>query len=914
MGRGVGKTERGRWRAAALAALTLGPLLGVSLLAAAPAAAAGTRPAAGTVYVTNLDTNSVTFFNPATGSVGVISGAGRGLNGPLGIAIAPNGETAYVTNSLGDTVSPLALTPSSGTPEPSIRVGSAPAAIAIAPDGRTAYVSNFDSNTVTPIDLATSPATAEKPINVGAGPWSIAISADGRWVVVADSEAQSVSVINTATRRVTTVALGARPQAIAVSPRGATAYVANGNAVTPINLAAGSAGAPITVAGGPVGIAVAPDGRTAYTANTNNTVTPIDLATSPARTESPIAVADLSQPDGIAVAPNGNYAFAANASDTVTPIRLNQARGSSATPVQVGTASFGIAIVPDQGPVARVSVKRALAGHATTFDAAASTSPNDRITRYRWSFGDGTVQVTATPRTTHVYHRAGDFTLSLVETTADGTSQAQTFTGQNVSNEGSPTARVTTHVVIGSALQLNPTAGSPGEAVTLRDNTFTARCADVNIFFDGRLIGEASPTGHLLDDKDVVIPGDATLGEHRVELSCTTAAPWLLTGSLDVVNSPNHLSEFSVAMPTLKEIKSHLAGATGISLLLLLLSRIIAAGFPSQWLDGTYEANRHRISRRARQRFPKLFIDRSAPRSRARRFVGGLALFISFIVSAGVINSFLNPTFGFNRTTLWLFLGECVGVALVTLTSQIVTVTVGLRLHRRIHLQVLLGAMMIAVICVASSRAVGLAPGYCYGLIAVFMLNPEVDHIEEGKLHAISSVVVLCVSIAAFFATIPVYHAATAANPSPLLLILDPALNVVFLGGFSSLAFGMFPLPFLPGRHVARWNRWVWGLISGVGLVGFVVVLLTPGSGSKHELHHVGLVPLIVAFVIFGLFSLGFMAYFHLRPSSEPEGEHHASGAHDGHGESAEPVESNNHEIVPGPDGEPPRSHSDGTV
>ena len=77
----------------------------------------------------------------------------------------------------------------------------------------------------------------------------------------------------------------------------------------------------------------------------------------------------------------------------------------------------------------------------------------------------------------------------------------------------------------------------------------------------------------------------------------------------------------------------------------------------------------------------------------------------------------------------------------------------------------------------------------------------------------------------------------------------------------------MLPLPFLPGRHVRHWNKVAWLVITAVGLIGFVAVLLTPGSGSPSELHHVALVPLFVAFSLFALASLGFMAYFHLRPA-----------------------------------------------
>ena len=122
-------------------------------------------------------------------------------------------------------------------------------------------------------------------------------------------------------------------------------------------------------------------------------------------------------------------------------------------------------------------------------------------------------------------------------------------------------------------------------------------------------------------------------------------------------------------------------------------------------------------------------------------------------------------------------------------------------------------------------------------------------------------------STVAFFLTVPVCHAVTQSSPSPFWLILDPALDVTFLGGFASLAFGMLPFPFLSGRHVRHWNPWAWMVLTTIGLIGFVAVLLTPGSGSPSELRHVALVPLFVAFALFAVGSLAFMAYFHLRPA-----------------------------------------------
>jgi YVTN family beta-propeller protein len=852
-----------------------------AIASSTPASAAPSNSLTGTVFVTNLNQNSVTAIDTANSHITVVHGMPPAMNGPVGIAIAPDGHTAYVTNSNGDTVTPIDITASSfslGTP---IKVGSGPAAIAIAPTGTTAYVSNFNSNTVTPIDLNTSPATAERPIRVGNGPWSIAVSPNGHWVVVSNSEGSSVSVINTATRHVTSLQVSSAPQAIAIAPNGLTAYVANGNVVTPIRLGSGtpSLGGAISVPNGPLGIAITPNGKMAYTANNDDTVTPINLATSPATPEAAFSVGSVTQPDGIAIAPNGDTAFVANASNTVTPINIAAKTPRSESPVQVGSASFGIAVAPGQAPSARLSVVTAPAGQSSHFSASGSSTKAVPVSHYDWNFGDGATSSTTTAQTSHVYAKPGTYKASVTTVGADGTSTTKTFTGQTVSNNGGPSASADRSFSVVSSLRSNPSSGPPGIAVSLRDPTFNANCKNVNVFFNNQLIDTVKKATSGFTVPHLVIPGGADLGEHHLELSCTTKSPWLLSTPFDVTATRNHLSEFSTAMPSPTVLGSHIVASGGISIGFLLISRLIAAGFPSEWLDSTYAENRERIQRRARRRFPKLFIDREREKSLARRTVIGTVLFFAFIGFAGLINSFLDKGFGLNRTTLWLYLGECIGVAIVTLTSQLPVLFGGLREHRKVHMHVLVGGMIIAIICVSASRAIGLSPGYCYGLIAVFVLRPHTDEKDWGRLHAIASVCVLIVSTAAFLLTVPVFHAATQTNPSPFWLILDPALNVTFLGGFASLAFGMLPLPFLPGRHVRRWNKYAWLIITGIGLIGFVAVLLTPGSGTQSELRHVALVPVFIAFGSFAIASLAFMLYFHLRPEQPGSKGHTPTGA-----------------------------------
>lgn len=209
---------------------------------------------------------------------------------PGGIAITPDGATAYVSNSCGDTVTPINLL--SDKAGPPITVGSNPTGIAIAPDGDTAYVTDFGSNTVVPIDLATG--TTEAAITVGpagSAPDSIAITPDGSTAYVTIGGDNAVIPIDLATATAGTAipipgsdGIPADPDSIAITPDGATAYVANffGGSVTPVNLATQTAGTPINLPGFnfPESIAIDPNGSVAYTAdNQSGLVVPINLAT-----------------------------------------------------------------------------------------------------------------------------------------------------------------------------------------------------------------------------------------------------------------------------------------------------------------------------------------------------------------------------------------------------------------------------------------------------------------------------------------------------------------------------------------------------------------------------------------------------------------------------------------------------------
>ena len=110
-------------------------------------------------------------------------------------SVDPAAGTVYVANSGSGTVSVIDEATSAVTA--TIPVGSGPDGVAVDPAAGTVYVTNFDGgagiNAVSVIDAATRTVTATIP--VGAGPWGVAVDPAAGTVYVVNNLAGTVSVI-----------------------------------------------------------------------------------------------------------------------------------------------------------------------------------------------------------------------------------------------------------------------------------------------------------------------------------------------------------------------------------------------------------------------------------------------------------------------------------------------------------------------------------------------------------------------------------------------------------------------------------------------------------------------------------------------------------------------------------------------
>ena len=294
------------------------------------------------IYVTNfLGSNmsivKVSGVSNATGItdislVDTISGITGG--GPYDIAISPNGDHIYGSQSLIEGAISVVYTPENTIYEISISGITEPFGIEISPDGNSLYVANNHNSTLSVIDISSvsgtniSGATAISSIDIGQGPVMVAVSPGGNFVYTTNFADNSLSIIPTADMLSgITIPVGGNPIGLVTSPDGNFIYVSNfsTNDVSIINAPMMSGTTPdmsgvtefkrIPVSKGPYGIDVSPDGQYIYVANKEaKQISVIQVSVDSGVTDfANIQNIKLDErPYFLAVSPTGNYIYTTN--------------------------------------------------------------------------------------------------------------------------------------------------------------------------------------------------------------------------------------------------------------------------------------------------------------------------------------------------------------------------------------------------------------------------------------------------------------------------------------------------------------------------------------------------------------------------------------------------------------------------
>lgn len=407
---------------------------------------AGTRPASllfapdgRTAYVDNRGTNAVAAYRVGPrGELTLLGSAPTGAMGPFGMAIAPDGSSVFTSNQSG-TVSAFTVHSDgslerSGDPVPT--GFPFPRGVAVSPNGRFLYVGHgFPDNPGPDVIVRFAigrDATLQRvgrPVPINPSGSQIVFTPDGRFLYIASQFASKVDGFRVGRDGDLTTVPGS-PYAAALNAEGA---------VIPPD------GRHLFVAG--AGDSVDPGGLSAYSINGDGSLTPVPGSPFPAGID-PVGIDTT--PDGrhLLVA-SGNpgpgllFSFAIGADGRLTPV--------TDPPLPTGGTAprfQSLAVQPNQGPAAELTVDARPAGEATRFDASASTDPDGRVARFDWTFGDGTTLRDGGPTPTHTYRRPGTFTATVTVTDDENCSTTRVFTGTTAHCNGTPQAQTPQPVTI----------------------------------------------------------------------------------------------------------------------------------------------------------------------------------------------------------------------------------------------------------------------------------------------------------------------------------------------------------------------------------------------------------------------------------------------------------------------------------
>ena len=443
---------------------------------------------ADTGYVASLSGGGVSgFVGPIVKGVAYEDGLPSvALAQPRDLVVSPDGGTLYVITGDGlatvNTQSRVAGSP--------IAVGAGPGSrLALTPDGRTALVTSPAGNTVTPVDTATHVARA--PIAVNA-PTDVAVAPDGltAYVITADT---SLTPVDLATGTPgAPIALGHPAAALAITPDGALALVAEADelrAASPgptsaqvVDLAAGTTEPPVALDGhGATAATLSPDGATAYIADAGTSVVPFGVAARTARTALktcfPPAGVDQAA-TGLAVTADGRHllgaipgpgfcggVFSFNFDAPPNPAPGGNVAGAT---TKSGVPSVGMPSAVALAPDPSVSFADAVPHPHDPLVHLLSALPSNAggtVSTYAWSFGDGSPGVqTSGAQVGHTFPASGSYAVTLTTTNQDGCAAQVTFTGHGLACSGRQTAIATRTITIGPPAGGMMTIGPPAAA------------------------------------------------------------------------------------------------------------------------------------------------------------------------------------------------------------------------------------------------------------------------------------------------------------------------------------------------------------------------------------------------------------------------------------------------------------------
>lgn len=336
-------------------------------------------------------------------------------------------------------------------------------------------------------------------------------------------------------------------------------------------------------------------------------------------------------------------------------------------------------------------------------------------------------------------------------------------------------------------------------------------------------------------------------------LSSTTPPP-------SITDPPR--SEFVKSVPTPQDLQFTAERVIRTILIAALLVLLIM--FPADLFNSTLQSNYDEII----GWFKMDYIGKLHRKMQLHKIPIAIVLTV-FAGLVTLLNAQLSPDFGLNRASAALLLGMFTAL---TFAATVYDLSRALYLKKRFGLRGKLRAhalgLGVGALFVTISRLANFVPGYLYGLFTGLIFKQKgPTSKQDGEGLALSSVLILVLAIAGWFALIPVRSVSTQPDASFIALVAEAALATLWVSALGMIVFSLVPMRFIYGEQVKKWNKYAWAAIYGCGMLLFVYTLLDPNQSVYGKSATASWLSVLSLFIGFGVFSLSFWAYFRFRPT-----------------------------------------------
>lgn len=284
-------------------------------------------------------------------------------------------------------------------------------------------------------------------------------------------------------------------------------------------------------------------------------------------------------------------------------------------------------------------------------------------------------------------------------------------------------------------------------------------------------------------------------------------------------------------------------------------------GFPAELLESTIRSN-----------YDRAFGWIGRLRRRVHRLLEPIARVLSnqwvattlSVLAAAFVLGFADPDFGFNGSSVRLFLAMIISVATINVGLSLIVMRVARKAFDVSSvLKPMPAAIAIVAISVLVSRLLGISPGFLFGIVLGVQYARELRLRDEARLGVLGVGLTIAAGVLAWLG----YGLASlASGPGFFNNLAIETLAAITLEALGTLVVAMLPIEFLDGKTIFRWSKLAWAGLYVVTLLVFlfVVVPLSDNWGVMSA-------PIFgfgTLFVVFAVVSVVTWAIFQRRPRS----------------------------------------------